>query len=129
MSASTMCESNFDVAPSGIPGAGQGLFTRQAIAKGTRVLEYKGERRPLTDHSNHEFCFQWDRQTCIDGQCPSQSGKARWINDARRSAFRNNLRWVISRLYKTIWLVTIRPVAAGGELFVSYSPSYWRNRS
>jgi hypothetical protein len=30
-----------------LPGAGKGLFTRKAIAKGSRICEYTGQKKDL----------------------------------------------------------------------------------
>jgi uncharacterized protein len=67
---------------------GNGCFARQFIPKGTRIIEYLGERISHKEadaryegddvNNNHTFLFIADRRTVIDA---SNSGnEARWIN-------------------------------------------------
>jgi SET domain-containing protein len=67
---------------------GRGVFAATAIRKGTRVIEYKGERvdwdealtRPDTDADNpfHTFFFSLDDGRVIDAAVGGNA--ARWIN-------------------------------------------------
>lgn len=77
----------FIVRRSGIHG--KGAFALQTIPKGTRIVEYKGEkiswamvnrRYPDDDEEgqNHTFLFEIDDEWVIDGNRGGNS--ARWIN-------------------------------------------------
>jgi uncharacterized protein len=67
---------------------GRGVFARTALKKGTRILEYAGERitnaeasRRYDDESmrrHHTFLFAISSRTCIDGA--SEGNDARFIN-------------------------------------------------
>lgn len=67
---------------------GKGVFALQAIAKGERIIEYKGQRigwpEALRRHPhdplqpNHTFYFHVDDETVIDGHAEGNS--SRWIN-------------------------------------------------
>ena len=52
---------------------GKGVFATQAIAAGTRLIEYKGERITSEDdaylytESTHTFLFMLDNEEIIDG--------------------------------------------------------------
>lgn len=69
------------VAPSGVHGSG--VYADQFIPKGTRIIEYKGERIAWTDTSDdednaHTFIFGLDNGLVIN---PEVGGnEARWIN-------------------------------------------------
>ena len=65
---------------------GSGVFAKRAIPKGTRVIEYTGERVPVElllvqgadDSSAHVYSFRLTSSTVIDG---SRGGnEARFIN-------------------------------------------------
>lgn len=70
------------------PIQGRGVFARRDIPKGTRILEYTGERRPDVEvdaaasdekmHRHHTFLFAISAKTVIDG---ARGGNAsRFIN-------------------------------------------------
>ena len=65
---------------------GKGVFATRAIAKGERIIEYKGkviteeaaDERYGGDESNHTFLFLLDNDMVIDAYRGGNS--ARWIN-------------------------------------------------
>jgi SET domain-containing protein len=66
---------------------GNGVFAREAIAKGERVIEYKGELRSHAEvdageagdvESGHTFLFTLNDEWVIDGT--RRGNVARWIN-------------------------------------------------
>ena len=65
---------------------GKGVFATRAIAKGERIIEYKGkliteeaaDERYGDDESNHTFLFLLDNDMVIDAYRGGNS--ARWIN-------------------------------------------------
>ncbi|MGH7823940.1 MAG: SET domain-containing protein [Candidatus Binatia bacterium] len=70
------------------PIHGRGVFARTAIHKGTRIIEYKGERisheeadaryAEMHEHSPHTMLFTVDDEIVIDATRKGNS--ARWIN-------------------------------------------------
>lgn len=75
---------SYVVRSSGIHG--KGIFATRPIKKGTRIIEYKGERiteaqadkRYEDDDSNHTFLFLLNNDMVIDATYGGNS--ARWIN-------------------------------------------------
>ena len=69
---------------------GRGVFALRRIRKGTRILEYTGERisnkeadRRYDDDNmkrHHTFLFTLDSKTCIDGSIRTGGGDASFIN-------------------------------------------------
>ncbi len=102
---------------------GKGLFAKTRIRKGTRLIEYRGERIPqgeaderYEDDENslhhHTFLFSIDERTVIDARV--QGNNARWINhscDPNCEAIEEEGR---------IWIEAIKSIAPGQELFYNY---------
>ena len=83
------------------PIHGRGVFATQPIRKGTRVIEYRGQRstwdaaleRPASDPDNpqHTFFFETTDGTVIDANV--RGNAARWINhscDANCESFEDD---------------------------------------
>lgn len=102
---------------------GRGVFALRRIRKGTRIIEYLGDRvshrqadlryehKDISD--NHTFLFIVDRSVVIDGG--SNGNEARFINhscDPNCDAIIENDR---------IWIETIRDIAPGEELAYDYA--------
>jgi uncharacterized protein len=97
--------------------AGKGLFIAQEIKKGTRILQYIGEKitkaesaKRLAQGNVYVFAFNdyWD----IDGRM--LRNKARYIN---HSCDPNCEVHMTSR---TIWIVALRDIKTGEELTFNY---------
>lgn len=103
------------------PVHGKGVFATRSLAKGERVLEYKGEitswQTALRRHRRegvvgHTFLFGLSDGRVIDG---SRSGNsARWLNHACMP----NCETIEDAGRSFIY--TLRPVDAGEELFIDY---------
>lgn len=126
-----------DLAVRRSPCHGLGVFATKAIAAGTRVLEYTGERishaeaaRRYDDEGTeqtHTLLFTVDRSTVIDGAVGGSA--ARYVNhscEPNCATFDDEGR---------IFIETIRDVAAGAELTCDYRlrrpqplPRDWRRR-
>jgi len=145
----------YEVRASTIPSAGRGVFTRRAYRAKEVVTVYEGaiyENNP-SQHDRipavwQSYCIEISDHYVIVGNAPlAGSGYAGFgagalLNDAR-DPLRNNCefvtihsRWNETRtgvlgtfvpLESFIAVVTLRPIAAGEELFVQYSPNdtYW----
>ena len=120
------------VKTSQLPNSGKGLFTTTAIKKGERVIEYEGE---IIDWKEYEkrvelnkdgYLFFINKKRCIDAFNTPQH-KARFANDAaglgRVKGLKNNCVYDIEG--DKCFIVATKNIAAGEEIFVSYSKEYW----
>jgi uncharacterized protein len=119
------------VKKSTIPGSGNGLFTKKFIAKGTRILEYKG-RISTWKEANHEdgangYIYYVKRTHVIDAK-PYKSALARYANDARGltrvKGIINNCEYVEEGV--NVYIHAKRDINAGEELLVPYGAEYWQ---
>ena len=104
------------------PIHGLGGFARTDIPKGTRIIEYAGERinnaeadRRYDDESmarHHTFLFILNSRTCVDAAF--DGNEARFLNHSCDP----NCEAVITRGH--IWIEALRPIAAGTELVYDY---------
>lgn len=117
---------------SNLPGAGKGLFTNKAIAKGSKIIEYRGEIIGYNEYRRRakkevdQYLFYLRRDLCIDAMHTPQY-KARYANDAkgitRVKGLRNNSDYIIYG--DKCFIVASRNIKAGEEIFVNYTKSYW----
>jgi len=101
---------------------GKGVFALRAIAKGTRIIEYLGERishreadERYADHEetdNHTFLFSVDRALVIDAGV--DGNEARFINHSCDP----NCESVIER--RRVFIEAIRRIEPGEELCYDY---------
>jgi uncharacterized protein len=101
---------------------GRGVFARRRIRKGTRIIEYLGERvshqeadrryeyKPAAD--NHTFLFIVDRRTVVDAGI--DGNEARFINHSCDP----NCESVIERGH--IYIEAVRTIQPGEELNYDY---------
>lgn len=120
------------VKTSTIPNAGKGLFTDKPIKKSDRVIEYKGEiinwkeyeKRVKEDKDGYLFFI--NKNLCIDSYSTPRY-KARYANDAagltRIKGVKNNSEYEIEG--ERCFIIATRDIAAGEEIFVSYTKEYW----
>jgi SET domain-containing protein len=97
--------------------AGQGLFTAQAISRGTHILQYTGEKitKAESDHrlaQGNNYIFRLNDRYDIDGKV--RRNTARYIN---HSCAPN---CVVQLTTRTIWIVALRDITAGEELTYNY---------
>ncbi len=120
------------VKTSQLPKAGKGLFTDKPVKKGEKIIEYKGE---IIDWKEYEkrvkedkdgYLFFINKKRCIDAY-PTPNYKARYANDAeglsRVKGLCNNSSYEV--FGDKCFIVAERDIAAGEEIFVSYSKEYW----
>ena len=103
---------------------GRGVFATRYIRKGTRIVEYTGERidndeadrryddTKMTRH--HTFLFTLDRKTVIDGAKDAGGGDARLINHSCDP----NCEAVITG--KKIFIHALHGIEPGAELAYDY---------
>lgn len=104
------------VAPSGVHE--RGVYAAEFIAKGSRIIEYKGRRvpeqdAPDDDKNSHTFLFGLDNGVVIDPEIGGN--EARWINhccDPNCESIDEDGR---------IFIYAIRDIEPGEELFYDYA--------
>jgi len=106
----------------GSPIHGLGAFARKAIPKGTRIIEYTGEKisnaeadrryddEKMRDH--HTFLFIVNTKQCVDAAF--NGNEARFIN---HSCDPNAETFVIRG---RIWIEALKDIAAGDEITYDY---------
>lgn len=103
---------------------GRGVFAARRIRKGTRIVEYRGERvgndeadRRYDEDKmkrHHTFLFTLDRKTVIDGAAGRGGGDASYINHSCEP----NCEAVITG--KRIFIHALRTIQPGEELAYDY---------
>ena len=117
------------VKKSTLPNAGKGLFTKVAIPKDTRIVEYKGRRtiwKDVADDDTNGYIYSVNRNNVIDGQ-KTLSALARYANDAkgisRIKGVTNNCIYVNDN--GRAYIESVKNIPAGAEIFVDYTKGYW----
>jgi hypothetical protein len=126
-----LLEKQLYVKKSTLPGAGKGLFTKKAIPKGTRIVEYKGRRTTWKDVKDDDgkngYIFYINRKNVIDA-LPYQKALARYANDARGisrvKGLKNNSDYIVYDM--KAYIESKKSIPAGGEVFVDYGKDYWK---
>lgn len=136
ISKSEFLEKQLVVKSSGIPGAGKGLFTTIAIEKETVITEFSGEKISHTIGAarsimNESHSLLYLNQKYFVDSYADKSCMATFINDAigevRINGIDNNT--TIHRANGRIYVIALRDIQAGEELFLEYGPDYWNRRS
>jgi SET domain-containing protein len=104
------------------PIQGRGAFALRKIRKGTRIIEYTGERISNDEADgrydddamsrHHTFLFTLDDDTCVDGGV--DGNESRFINHSCDP----NCEAVIED--RRIWIEAIRTIQPGEELLYDY---------
>jgi SET domain-containing protein len=126
-----LLEKQLFIKKSTLPNAGKGLFTRKAIPKGTRIVEYKGKRSKWKDVKDEDgkngYIFYINRNNVIDA-LPVKTALARYANDARGlvriPGLINNADYVVDGL--KAFIESKRDIPAKSEIFVDYGADYWK---
>ncbi|MDQ6813054.1 MAG: SET domain-containing protein-lysine N-methyltransferase [Bacteroidota bacterium] len=125
-----LLEKQLEIKESTIPGAGMGLFAKQFIQKGTRIVEYTGRIRTWKEveyEDNNYYIFFVTEDLVIDAS-RSRKSLARFINDARGlqkvKGLNNNAQFVVDGF--RVFVEAIKNIPAGTEIFLSYGKEYWQ---
>ena len=113
-----------------LPGAGKGLFTKVAIAKGQRIVEYKGKIvkwRDIKHMDGHNgYLMLMNRNHVINAE-PTKQFKGRYANDARGfvriPGITNNAEYVSEG--NRCFIEAKRAIRAGEEILVYYGKEFW----
>lgn len=125
-----LLEKKVEVKESGIPGAGKGLFAKELIPKGTRIVEYKGIITTWreVDHNDGDngYIYYVKRHHVINAS-RLVTVLARYANDARGlrriTGLTNNAEYVEDGL--KVYIQSKKDIAAGAEILVEYGKDYW----
>ena len=123
-------EKKVEVKESMLPGAGKGLFAKEPIPKGTRIVEYKGKittwKEVDDDDGNNGYIYYIKRHHVIDASRHT-SALARYANDARGlqrlKGTTNNAEYVEDGL--KVYIESRKDIPAGAEILVEYGKEYW----
>lgn len=126
-----LLEKQLIVKKSTLPNAGKGLFTKVAIPKGTRIVEYKGKittwKDVKDDDGKNGYIFYVKRYHVIDAW-KTERHLARYANDAKGlskiKGITNNCDYVTDGL--KAYIESKKNIPAGAEIFVDYGPDYWK---
>jgi hypothetical protein len=126
-----LLEKQLEVRPSTIPNSGMGLFTKEDIPKGSKVIEYKGRittwKEADKDEGRNAYLFRVKQYHTIDAR-PYKKALARYANDAngftKIKGLRNNCVYIIEGL--RVFVEAVRDIPAGSEIFVDYGKEYWK---
>ncbi len=117
------------IAQSGIPGAGNGLFTKKEIKRGEVIMEVTGPRltpaQVEADYADSHYLLELNDES---GDCIEVTGPARYANDAEGltiiSGLKNNAEFC-SDEDNNMFMAATRNIKAGAEIFASYGENYW----
>jgi len=115
-----------EVAPSWIPEANQGLFAKRNIMRGQVVTCYVGELLSTKDAIRREdksYLMRIGQELYIDSM-RSHMCLARYINDCKNAAG-YNVFFLKSKIERCAWVISLRDIRKGEELFVDYGRWYW----
>lgn len=113
-----------------LPGAGKGLFTKNLIKKGTRIVEYKGKVTTWKEVVNagtfNAYVYYIKRSHVIDAK-NYMKAIARFANDARgltrKKGISNNAFYVLDD--GRVYIEAAKNIQADEEIFVAYGKDYW----
>ncbi|RYY46832.1 MAG: SET domain-containing protein [Chitinophagaceae bacterium] len=121
---------NLFVQASQLPNAGQGLFTKVFIPKGTYIIEYTGKVSSWKD-VDHEggfngYIYFLNRNHVINAS-KHKAALARYANDAQGLAkvkgLTNNAAYEEEK--KRVFIKATKDILPGQEIFVRYGKEYW----
>ena len=125
-----LLEKQLVVKRSTLKGAGKGLFTSKEIVRGKKIVEYKGKVTTWKEVDDKDgmngYIYYVNRYHVIDAS-ETKDFIARYANDAkglaRTEGLNNNCTYQIEG--KKVYIVSMRNIPAGSELFVGYGKEYW----
>ena len=125
-----LLEKKVEVRVSLLPGAGKGLFSKEFIPKGTRIVEYRGKittwREVDDNDGNNGYIYYVKRYHVIDASRRS-TALARYANDARGlqrvKGISNNAEYTEEGL--KVYIESVKDIPAGAEILVEYGKEYW----
>ena len=125
-----LLESYLVIKRSNIPNAGKGLFTKKFIAKGERIVQYKGHittwKKAQQQPGFNGYVYFIKNSVVIDAK-NYKTTFARYSNDAngitRLKDVKNNCQYVQEG--NKVFVEAIKDIQPGGEIYVAYGKEYW----
>lgn len=125
-----LLEKHLIVKRSTLKGAGKGLFTTRDIPRGKKIVEYKGKVTTWKEVDSRDgmngYIYYVNRHHVIDA-AEAKDALARYANDAKGlvkvEGLKNNCTYNIEG--KRVYIVSMKNIPAGSELFVGYGKEYW----
>jgi len=113
-----------------LPCAGKGLFTKNFISEGAVIVEYLGTLSSWDDADHRDgtnvYIYYINKHHVIDAYTHKKA-LARYANDAnglsKKQGLNNNARYENDGL--KVFIIAMRDIAPGEEIFVSYGKEYW----
>ncbi|MGE3538375.1 MAG: SET domain-containing protein [Candidatus Tectimicrobiota bacterium] len=102
------------------PIAGQGLFAAQDIRRGTKIIQYTGEKISKAESARrlaagNAYIFEFNQHYDIDGE--GLENTARYINHSC------DPNCTVEQTSRTLWVIALRYIKAGEELTYNYGYS------
>jgi len=121
---------NLFVKTSNLPNAGNGLFTKVFIPKGTYIIEYTGKVSTWKDVDHEDgfngYIYYLNRNHVINAS-KTKKALARYANDARGlttvKGLLNNA--VYEEEDKKVYIKAVKDIEPGQEILVRYGKEYW----
>lgn len=120
---------DLEVKRSGLPNAGNGLFTRVFIPAGTDIVEYTGivtTWKEVNKEWDNGYIYYVSRNYVINAK-PHVNALARYANDAagleKAKQLKNNC--VYKKKGKKIFIHATKDIQPGEEILVEYGKDYW----
>jgi uncharacterized protein len=118
------------VKKSGLPNAGKGLFTKIAIKKGVRIVEYKGRLQSWKEVKAEDGIngyLMYIHRNAVINALPAVKTLGRYANDAmglvRQKSLCNNAEYVSEG--NRCYIEAIKNIKPGEEILVGYGREYW----
>lgn len=125
-----LLEKSLIIKKSRLPGAGKGLFTKIAIKRGTRIVEYKGRLqtwKEVKDQDGHNGYLMYISRKAVINALPALKTFGRYANDAmgltRVAGMRNNAEYVSEG--NRCYIDATRNIKPNEEILVGYGRTYW----
>ena len=117
------------VKKSKIPGAGQGLFAKQDIAKGEFVAWYTGVFVPKemveNDYYSSDYLLTLRGQDLVIDAADPLSCLGRYINDPLSKRGGPNCKFMQYQNVQSGGVHATKDIKKGGELYISYGHEFW----
>lgn len=125
-----LLEKKVIVKVSTLPNAGKGLFAKEFIPKGSRIVEYKGKITTWKEVDDNDgmngYIYYVKRHHVIDASRHTGAW-ARYANDAkglqRVKGITNNAEYTEDGL--KVYIESKKDIPAGAEILVEYGKEYW----
>lgn len=125
-----LLEKKLKVKASILPGAGKGLFAKEFILKGTRIVEYKGKIttwKEVDDNDGKNGYIYFVKRNHVIDASRHNSALARYANDARGlkrvKGIVNNAQYAEDGL--KVYIESKKNIPKGAEILVEYGKEYW----